>query len=171
MFVDVINYKQMFVDVINYKHEFFVFIIRIVFKRNNFYSIKFTRKFDFIEKMKQIRYEWCKIREHWIIKNWKKIIWIDEINVIMCESNFFVTCQLLIYIFTNRKNNQKIWRKFFEKYHKTCVKNRWKNEFFFIVVFWINIFKIFEIYVEIVIIMTKKNRVTFEKTKLLKKKN
>ena len=60
-------------------------------KKNDFHCVKFTRKSNFTNKMKQNRYEFAKKHENWIIENWKNVIWIDEINVIICK--FFISCE------------------------------------------------------------------------------
>ena len=81
------NDREMSVEILKYEHDISIFIIRCIFKKNDFHCVKFTRKSNFTNKMKQNRYEFVKKYENWTIENWKNVIWIDEISVIMCKNS------------------------------------------------------------------------------------
>ena len=80
-------------------------------KRNNLQACKLTQKFDLIEVMMKTRYHFCMRYKNWTLKNWKKIIWIDEISVIM----------------SSRQGKTRVWRTFNEVHGKICTRRRFKE--------------------------------------------
>ena len=87
------NDREMPAEALKYEHDVSIFIIRRILKKNDFHCVKSTRKSDLTDKMKQNRYEFAKKYENWIIENWKNVIWIDEISVVMCKSS--ISCEEL----------------------------------------------------------------------------
>jgi hypothetical protein len=69
------------------------------------------------DTMKTARYEFAKRHEHWSLEDWKNVIWSDETSVVL----------------GHRRGGVRVWRKASERYHKTCVRTRWKgvSEFMF----------------------------------------
>ena len=49
------NDREMFVEILKYEHDISIFTIRCIFKKNDFHCVKFTRKSNFNDKIKQIR--------------------------------------------------------------------------------------------------------------------
>ena len=49
------NDREIFFKTLKYEHNISIFTIRRIFKKNDFYYVKFTRKSNFIDKIKQIR--------------------------------------------------------------------------------------------------------------------
>ncbi len=57
------------------------------------------------------RYHFCMRYKNWTLKNWKKIIWIDETSVIL----------------SSRRGKIRVWRTLDEVYDKICTRRRFKE--------------------------------------------
>ena len=106
----------MTVACLKYKHAISDNIVLRILKRNDFHSVKSTRKTNLTKLMREVRLAFCLLYKHWTLENWKRVIWTDETNVVLCK-----------------RNNTRIWRRANETYDPTCIRRRWKeyNEFMF----------------------------------------
>ena len=66
--------------------------------------------------MRLARYNWAKKHEHQILEDWKKVIWTDEISVIL----------------GHRRGAVRIWRKIEERFDNTVIRRRQKDSSEFI---------------------------------------
>ncbi len=89
---------------------FFITILRIM-RRNDLRACNLTQKSGLIEVMMKTRYHFCMWYKNWTLKNWKKIIWIDETSVIL----------------SSRRNKIRVWRTSHEVYDKICTRRRFKE--------------------------------------------
>ncbi len=80
-------------------------------KRNGLRACKPTQKSGLTEAMMKARYHFCMRYKNWTLKNWKKVIWIDETSVIL----------------GSRRGKTRVWRTLNEVHDKTCTRRRFKG--------------------------------------------
>ncbi len=79
-----------------------------VLKRNNFRSIKTTKKPSLTEAMMKARYQFALRYKDWTIEDWKRVIWSDETSVIL----------------NSRRGKVRVWRQPNEIFVKSAVRRR-----------------------------------------------
>jgi hypothetical protein len=82
-----------------------------ILKSNGLTNVKPTTKPGLTAVMRKIRFEWALAHQHWTLKNWKNIIWSDEISVIL----------------GHRRGAVRVWRASNEAYNPTVIRRRWKG--------------------------------------------
>jgi hypothetical protein len=80
-------------------------------RRRDYKKVKLTCKSEFTAEMKQARLTFCLLYKDWIIEKWKRVIWSNEIIVIL----------------NHRRETVKIWRTTTKKRKsvKSTVRVKW----------------------------------------------
>ena len=106
-----------------------------IFKKYNFNSVKKTITSDLNTAQKFAHLKWCRVYEHWMLDDWKQIIFSDEINVILnhwweavwdwwlSEQTFKL---FMIYVWWKEAFEFIFWDCFFYDYKGSC--HIWKVE-------------------------------------------
>ena len=80
-------------------------------KENGYSSFKKTIKPGLKNEDKLTRLEWCLEHEHWILEDWKNVIWTDETSVQLGAV----------------RGKRRVWRKSDEAFHPHVITRRWKG--------------------------------------------
>ena len=83
-------------------------IILKILKKNNFRPCKIIKKPSLTKAIMEARYQFALRYQHWIIENWKNVIWSDETSVIL----------------NSRRGRVRVWRQPHEVFVKTAVRRR-----------------------------------------------
>ena len=88
-----------------------------ILQKSDLKKTKSIWKSDLTARMKKKRLEFCHHHEHWILKNWKNIIWSDKISVVLLHYH----------------GGFQVWCIFKKALIKSCIHERWKDysEFMF----------------------------------------
>ena len=83
----------------------------------SFKRVKPSFKSGLIKEMCRVCLNWCQKHKNWILKNWKSVIWTDEISVILSQW----------------WENHWVWQTAEQQYDKTVVVLKWNeaSEFMF----------------------------------------
>lgn len=88
-----------------------------ILRAYRYHKTKPTRKPGLTKKMRQQRLDWCMAHKDWTLDDWKNVIWSDETSVILLH----------------RRGGYRVWRRSYERFLRSCIRERWKGscEFMF----------------------------------------
>lgn len=88
-----------------------------ILKKAGFWKTKLTQKPGLTKAMKAACLQFCLKHKDWILKDWKNVIWMDEISVILLH----------------QQEGYRVWQTKNEVFICSCIRKQWKraSEFMF----------------------------------------
>ena len=83
----------------------------VVLRRNNFRSCKTTKKPSLTEAMMEARYQFALRYQHWTVEDWKRVIWNDEISMVL----------------NSQRGKVRVWRQPHKVFVKSNVRRRFRG--------------------------------------------